>query len=273
MQSHSEQLSADSLHDVAILELDSEPLDYLQIPNLQSSWKRLIGAWSAFGFPSTNPSGWPASGSLLDVDSAQFGLMHSDAAQMGMKIQGGFSGSAVWSDNANAIVGMVVDGWLEQANSRFIPYWLIFEAACSAQVDEKYFVRNQHKVGSQEFKAPAPEVELQERLPGREQESAAGNASTHTSKRMPTGKDVTPRSEVDTEDVLQPPFYLGLLKALLAATVILMVLGSVGAFVAPEPFVPMMMCYAVALLFALLSGMVVLRLNGAIPRIRSIYRG
>lgn len=93
--------------DIALLELGSEPpADAQPAPIIltKNVWKH---PFIAFGFPLGYDQGVWATGQMLACNSKKR-LQVEDTKQTGYFIQPGFSGSPVWDEKENGVVGMVV---------------------------------------------------------------------------------------------------------------------------------------------------------------------
>jgi tetratricopeptide (TPR) repeat protein len=93
--------------DIAGLELDA-------LPPPEASPARLVAAenlWGHFfralGFPRGNEGGTWASGILLDRQAASW-VQIEDVKETGYRVQPGFSGTPVWDDDLEGVVGMVM---------------------------------------------------------------------------------------------------------------------------------------------------------------------
>jgi conflict system STAND superfamily ATPase/trypsin-like peptidase len=97
----------DGRGDIAGLQLDTLPPPEARPPPLVSAEKLWRHSFRAFGFPRGNEGGTWASGTLLDRQAAGW-VQIEDVKETGYRVQPGFSGTPVWDDDLEEVVGMVV---------------------------------------------------------------------------------------------------------------------------------------------------------------------
>jgi hypothetical protein len=97
----------DGRGDIAGLQLDAPPPPEASPAHLVAA-KNLWGhSFRAFRFPRGNEDGTWASGTLLDRQAVGW-VQIEDVKETGYRVQPGFSGTAVWDDDLEGVVGMVV---------------------------------------------------------------------------------------------------------------------------------------------------------------------
>jgi hypothetical protein len=97
----------DGRGDIAGLELDTPPPPEASPAPLVAAENLWGHSFRALGFPRGNEGGTWASGTLLDRQAAGW-VQIEDVKETGYRVQPGFSGTPVWDDELEGVVGMVV---------------------------------------------------------------------------------------------------------------------------------------------------------------------
>jgi hypothetical protein len=97
----------DGRGDIAGLELDTPPPPEASPAPLVAAENLWRHSFRALGFPQGNEDGTWASGTLLDRQAAGW-VQIEDVKETGYRVQPGFSGTPVWDDELEGVVGMVV---------------------------------------------------------------------------------------------------------------------------------------------------------------------
>jgi energy-coupling factor transporter ATP-binding protein EcfA2 len=97
----------DGRGDIAGLELDTYPPPEASPAPLVAAENLWGHSFRAFGFPRDNEGGTWASGTLLDRQTAGW-VQIEDVKETGYRVQPGFSGTPIWDDALEGVVGMVV---------------------------------------------------------------------------------------------------------------------------------------------------------------------
>jgi KaiC/GvpD/RAD55 family RecA-like ATPase len=97
----------DGRGDIAGLQLDTLPPPEASPAHLVAAENLWRHSFRALGFPRGNEGGAWASGTLLDRQAAGW-VQIEDVKETGYRVQPGFSGTPVWDDDLEGVVGMVV---------------------------------------------------------------------------------------------------------------------------------------------------------------------
>src|SRR6266568_9200606 len=93
--------------DIAVLQLDSDPPDGAEPVRLVTAEDLWEHTFRAFGFPTGRDDGVWASG-MLRGQQATGWVQIEDVKDVGYRVQQGFSGGAVWDNQLDGAVGIVV---------------------------------------------------------------------------------------------------------------------------------------------------------------------